>query len=345
MFSLDDSRLGHLIIHYVGNKLKDDELLLSKSESGLDEATKRVLWDYVFAGFKSPEFYKFTHPTDLDLNGVYRTAQKTFANPDDFISHSSDLATLLFEASQHPQIKSGELLVIYFNRLHCANIEAPAIGIFKSEKKMPFMFTESQNDIIDLYSYPGINPGKVDKACLIFNTDEEDGFQVLSVDNLNHGEETKFWFDDYLRIKPRSTEYSKTSGIINITKDFILNDLNEADEMEKSEKIGYLNKTKEYFAEKEEFNADEFGLEVFEDKAVADRFRAYTADKDQDGFNYDENFDISAEAFKKNQKVFKSILKLDKNFHIYIHGNKEMIEKGVDETGRKYYKFFYEEES
>ena len=345
MFSLDNSRLGNLIIHYVGNKLKDDPLLLSKSESGLDEATKRVLWDYVFAGFKSPEFYKFTHPTDLDLNGIYTIAQKAFANPEGFIDHSQDIATLLFEASQHPQIKSGELLVIFFNRLSFGNIEAPALGIFKSEKKMPFMFTENQNDIIDLFSYPGINPGKVDKACLIFNVDEEDGYQVLSVDNLNHGEETKFWFDDFLRIKARSTEYSKTSGIINIAKDFIQNDFNEADEMEKSEKITYLNKTKEYFAEKEAFNPDEFGLEVFEDKVVADRFRAYTAEKDFEGFNYDDPFEISPEAFKKNQKVFKSILKLDKNFHIYIHGNKEMIEKGVDENGRKYYKLFYEEES
>jgi len=38
-------------------------------------------------------------------------------------------------------------------------------------------------------------------------------------------------------------------------------------------------------------------------------------------------------------------LKLDGNFHVYIHGNKDMIERGVDDDGRKYYKLYYEEES
>jgi hypothetical protein len=35
---------------------------------------------------------------------------------------------------------------------------------------------------------------------------------------------------------------------------------------------------------------------------------------------------------------------LGENFDIYIHGNKEMIEKGVDDDGRKYYKIYYNEE-
>jgi hypothetical protein len=47
---------------------------------------------------------------------------------------------------------------------------------------------------------------------------------------------------------------------------------------------------------------------------------------------------------KKQARVFKNILKLDKNFDIYIHGNRELIEKGIDENGRKYYKIYYEEE-
>jgi len=39
------------------------------------------------------------------------------------------------------------------------------------------------------------------------------------------------------------------------------------------------------------------------------------------------------------------VLKLDKNFHIYIHGNKELIERGTDPDGRKYYKIYFEQES
>ena len=50
-------------------------------------------------------------------------------------------------------------------------------------------------------------------------------------------------------------------------------------------------------------------------------------------------------AVKKQARSIKSIIKLDKNFHIYVHGSRELIEQGVDEEGRKFYKIYYKEES
>ncbi len=42
----------------------------------------------------------------------------------------------------------------------------------------------------------------------------------------------------------------------------------------------------------------------------------------------------------------RSVLKLDKNFHIYIHGDRELIERGYDEEkGKSFYKVYFEEES
>jgi len=59
----------------------------------------------------------------------------------------------------------------------------------------------------------------------------------------------------------------------------------------------------------------------------------------------DQSFDISRAAVKKQSRVFKSVLKLDKNFHIYIHGNKELIEKGFDDDkSMNYYKVYFKEE-
>jgi len=345
MFQRALSQLSSIVIHNVGNKLKDDDLVLSENESGLDEPTERIVWDYVFSAFKAPDFYQFTHSSDLELNNVYAISRSLFNNPEAFIEKSAALAKLLLEASQHPQVKSGELMVMYFKKLRFGEIEAPAIGLFKSEKKQPFLFTEEQNSVIDLYSYQGISPSKVDKAALIFNDQEEDGYQVLCVDNLNKGEETKFWFDDFLKLKSRSTEYAKTTHIMDVTKSFIDVDLSEGGELERHATIDLLNKSADYFKENEQFSCEEFSTQVFEDEAVGARFREYVSERNSEEYPVDENFSISPEAVKKKQRVFKSVLKLDKNFHVYIHGNRDMVEKGVDENGRKYYKFFYEEEN
>jgi hypothetical protein len=57
-----------------------------------------------------------------------------------------------------------------------------------------------------------------------------------------------------------------------------------------------------------------------------------------------DSFSISTAAVKKQARVFKSVLKLDKNFHIYIHGNRDLIEQGMEPDGRKFYKIYFREE-
>ncbi len=67
--------------------------------------------------------------------------------------------------------------------------------------------------------------------------------------------------------------------------------------------------------------------------------------RDENEMEKNPSFEISNQAVKKQARVFKSVLKLDKNFHIYIHGDKKMIQQGVETDGRKFYKIYYDDES
>ncbi len=344
MFKLELSRAKSLVVHYVGNKLKDEDLTLSDRESSIDEPTRRILWQYISGSFKSPDFHRFTHPSDLELNPVLQYCRNIFNDSDGLVDHSCSLAKLLFDASQHPQVKSGELLVIYFPRLVFADQDAPAIGLFKSERKHPFLFTETQDGHIDLYSFQGIDPGKVDKAAIIFNSDQSDGYMVLAADNSGKGEEARFWFDSFLKIERRSTEYAKTASVIDMTKSFLEHDLSTYEHADSTQRIAVLQNSKQFFKENEHFDLNHFSEAVLEDKNMASRFRDYTKEQNKYDLDVDESFSISAEAVKKKQTVFKSVLKLDKNFHIYVHGDRNKIERG-QENGRKFYKLYYDEES
>jgi hypothetical protein len=102
-----------------------------------------------------------------------------------------------------------------------------------------------------------------------------------------------------------------------------------------------------FFKTKDQFNQHEFEAEVLEDPSVIESFRNYERTL-MTGNESDivDNFEISAQAVKKQVRVFKSVLKLDKNFHIYIHGNRQLIEKGFDEeTNKHYYKLYFDQES
>jgi hypothetical protein len=101
----------------------------------------------------------------------------------------------------------------------------------------------------------------------------------------------------------------------------------------------------EYFKEHEEFDKEEFTEKVFQDPGVIESFNSFdTMQREESNIEIADNFEINEKAVKRQQGVFKSVLKLDKNFHVYIHGDKELIERGVEEDGRKYYKIYYEEE-
>ena len=107
-----------------------------------------------------------------------------------------------------------------------------------------------------------------------------------------------------------------------------------------------LNRSIDYFKTRDHFDMEEFTGEVIHHPEVVDSFMEYKKNfETARNFEIEDNFDIHLSAVKKQQKSFKSVLKLDKNFHIYIHGRRDLIERGIDEeTGKKYYKIYFEEE-
>ncbi|MEZ4930032.1 MAG: hypothetical protein R2777_08490 [Chitinophagales bacterium] len=75
-----------------------------------------------------------------------------------------------------------------------------------------------------------------------------------------------------------------------------------------------------------------------------DDFKMYKNEfEERNNVDLQNEFFVSPEAFKKKSRFMKSIIKLDKNFHIYVHGNHDMIEKDKDEKGTFYKVYYYEE--
>lgn len=85
---------------------------------------------------------------------------------------------------------------------------------------------------------------------------------------------------------------------------------------------------------------------VFNNDAVNGLFTSYLNNcQEEYEIQSLDSFGVSTNAVKSVQKSFKQVLKLDKNFHLYIHGNRELVENGFDEQkGMNYYKLYYHSE-
>jgi hypothetical protein len=192
----------------------------------------------------------------------------------------------------------------------------------------------------------GINVDKLDKGCLIFNIENENGYKLCVVDKSNRSHEARYWIDFFLKVVPIKTNFHQTNQFLGITKQFITKQLAEDFEFSKADKIDLLNRSVDYFKNHETFDKSEFEESVFGDNSVVESFRKFDqAYRQESELELSDSFIISEQAVKRQARVFKNVLKLDKNFHIYIHGNKELIQQGTDENGRKYYKIYYETEA
>jgi hypothetical protein len=348
MMEFGNATLNKLIVHRVGNKLLEDGVTLSSDNINLSQqpALTEILTSYFLSQFKDPAFYRFHHVSSLELNEIYSISYALFESVRAFTKKSKDIASILYEYSNHPKIKSGELYVAYFDECRVGTEVTDAIGIFKSENKETFLKVFENDGSLQINHDEGINIRKLDKGCLIFNTEADEGFKVCVVDNLNASNEAQYWKDEFLKLTPVADNYFQTKNYLSLTKDYVTGRLDEDFEVSKADQIDYLNRSIEYFKKNEQFNEQEFASAVFEHKEVINSFKKYKKEfQNENDLDIVSEFEISNYAVKKQTKVFKSVLKLDRNFHVYIHGNRDLIEKGVDEDGRKYYKLYYNEES
>lgn len=347
MISTEQIEIQHIALHHVGNKLNEEGIRFSKTELRTDDTINDLLLTYFLSPFKSDEYYNLYHDSDINLNEVYSYISEIFDNPENLFTYSVSIAKHLYEQSVHPKVKGGELYIVYFRDCIVDGVTMDAVGLFKSETKEPFLKVNPEQDGYSIESETGINIHKLDKGCLIFNTERENGFLVSVVDNLNKSGEAQYWIDHFLHVRPHNDEYFQTKNILSICKSFVVGKFSEQFDVSKADQADLLNKSVKFFKENENFDLDDFSNQVMQAPDVISSFKSYRTEFEvEQGLELNDNFGISTAAVKKQSRVFKSVIKLDKNFHIYVHGDHEQIVKGFDPvSGMNYYQLFFKEES
>ncbi|HET8828795.1 MAG TPA: nucleoid-associated protein [Pelobium sp.] len=351
MITSFEASLNQISVHKVGNKAQDEYMVLSDAPLSIeDEMLKNLLMTYFLKPFeKVNEVYRFTHATaDLALNEIYHFAKKAFESGSNFHEISQQITRHLYDVSTHPKIKAGEVYIVNFESVQIEGELHKAIGIFKSETKETYLKVYPDAGGFSLsYEQEAINIQKLDKGCLIINTEANEGYKVVVIDQTNKSGEAVYWKDDFLKLKIRNDSFNQTHNVLGLYKNFVTEKIDEDFEISKPDKIDLLNKSMKYFKEKEKFDLDEFSDEVIGNDTASKSFKTMMSSYEQEFETPLSNgFDISSQAVKKQSANYKTVLKLDKNFHVYIHGDRQLLEQGFDEIkGKNYITLFYDKES
>ncbi|MEG6584680.1 nucleoid-associated protein [Dendrosporobacter sp. 1207_IL3150] len=355
MFDVSKLKMEQLVIHKVGNKLKDEGIVISPELYQItDGDVEELLMKYFLSSFREKVLYKFFHETDIHLNEIYMYAAQAFISPDTFYSQSINMLKHLYEKSSHPQIKGGEFYVVYFSGCVINEQQTDAIGIFKTERKENYLKIANSRNSFSVGSDIGINIKKLDKGCIIFNSESVDGFRVAIVDNVNKGgnNEALYWKEEFLRLSDVQNNYFHTKNCLDMCQDFADTIYGPVYQADKKDRVVFMNEAISYFSNNNEFNLEDFAHNVVKKPELIEQFKEHKQLYDiNQGIDQAESFSISGPAVKTVRRKFNNLIKLDTEIEIRIKTAAaevtadEFIERGFDEQkGMYFYKVYFNDE-
>ena len=348
MFQFDDTSLEQIVVHRVGNPADNEGVGFSNHTIQPSDAIGELLHKYFLSPFKTEQLYHLTGENEVAENPVYQSVKAIFESPNtNFMPESKKLAKHLYLNSHHPKVKGGEFYVTFFKDCIIDDEIADAIGIFKSENKETYLRVYQKDEQhLDIDYDDGININRLDKGCLIFNTEEEQGYVISIVDNLNKNKEAQFWKNDFLKVVDRPDRFYQTEKYLELYSNFAGQVSTNGEKEDKTKKIGLMNRAVSFFKEHDYFDEDQFKEEAIKSPELIKTYDDYKSRLEENlSVTTPKSFEIAPTAVKGAGKFVKKVLKLDKNFSLYVHGNGENIEKGWDDDRQlSYYKLFYKKE-
>lgn len=345
MLNLYPAQIENVSLHRVGNKNRNEPIFLSSEPYALNDETSGLLKEYFFKPFREKEenYFRFGHEADLEFHELHGIVSDIFSAPDSLHAHSKKLAAHLYEQSNHPHIKSGEVYVAYFSQVLLDNEKVDAVGIFKSEIKHDFLQFEEKGSNLDILVQQGVNINKLDKGCLIFNTEKDTGYKILSVDSNRY--DAKYWLENFLGVDALTDENFYTKNYLKFCQNFAKDVVLPAED--KQQEVLFMNRAVNHFAKNDAFEESNFLNEVIENPELIPEFKHYKVEK---GPKYSiedvSNFDIANKAVSDARKKIKNVITLDTNIQIKMdfinpESAEKFVEKGWDEERQMYYYLVY----
>jgi len=345
MINLYSAHIASLSIHRVGNKNKNEAMLLSSEPYQMDDEITPLLKEFFLKPFRDKEenYFQFAHESDLEFNELFMRASEIFDNPEQIHEASKKITTHLFEQSMHPHIKSGEVYIAYIENLQLDNEKVDGIGIFKSELKQDFLqFAETSNQL-EAQLEQGVNLNKLDKGCIIFNTKKEEGYKILSVDSNRY--DARYWLESFLGVDPCEDDNFHTKKYLKFCQDFAKDVVLPAED--KKEEVLFMNRAVNHFAKNDNFEESAFMNEVISNPDLIPEFNHYKVEK-APKYSIEDltTFPIANTAVTAARKKIKNIINLDTNIQIkldFINSESadKFVEKGWDEEKQMYYYLVY----
>lgn len=337
--------VSKMVVHFVGNKAKGNGVDFGGNLIPVEDIECDIK-KLVLKAFDFSDLYHFYFESTVELNPVYTFVRNIFQDSSTFLQQSKHIAKMLYENSVHPKIKEGELSLFYLNGCELDGENCDAVAIIKSETQQQLLQVSRNNQQVTARKATGISLSKVEKGCVIFAKNEDQGYQIAVVDNNKKGGEAKFWKDSFLHVKSYNSPKHQTVCLADVCNEFINTTVADSERKSMVDRAMISVRAKQVLQENKTLSINNFIGEVFQDFVLETQFKEFVSDKGvEDEIHENGYINVDHAALKKVKSKVETI-KLDSNFDIRIKGGQDRIVKGYDNNaGMYYYTLYFEKES
>lgn len=208
MTDISSAHVDRLIVHRVGNKIRDEGYQLSEAVAPVSAGLSDLLMrDYLATTLSNGALYDFHHDSNINLNEIRHFSGLIFLNHDTFAEHSQSIAKHLYSSSTHPNVGGGELIVVLFKNIQTDFGVEQGLGLFRIEAKDEFLDIEESGASIRLIERTGISTQRIQKGALVLSGD----YRIQAIDSLS--QKTKYWIETFLQATPRETPTVRAKAI------------------------------------------------------------------------------------------------------------------------------------
>ncbi|MCW9699106.1 MULTISPECIES: nucleoid-associated protein [unclassified Avibacterium] len=255
--NLSEVKVEKVIVHKVGNKFRDEGLILSSAESEHDSSVDSLLIQhFLLPIIDSENEYLLTHESDINLNPIKHYSSLVFKDEKEFLTSSLAIAKHLYISSDHPNIGGGEFIEVLYSGIKVDDLKIQAIGLFRIESKSSYLDVKKQNDVIDIVEKKGISIDSIQKGAVVLSSEDT----VFIIDSV--GKKTKYWVENFIKAVPKNTVKKYTQILSSLTKavskkihlpqDFL--DFSDALSKEDNLSVNQLKRISTAFVENEDFD-------------------------------------------------------------------------------------------
>lgn len=335
------TKIGNIkaaVVQRVGNKSNDDGVSFSDSLCQMN-GVELYLLKLINASFRFDDWKQFYYIDDLELNPTYRFVTKVFEDDNCMVKQANNLARHLYEQSIHPNIKIGEFYVVLFENCEVDGVETKALGLFKSEVMETVLTVKMENNRLVLSPEMGMSLKKLEKGCIVFNVEKEDGYKVAVVDNTSTKTDAHYWADNFLHVRNCNDDYHQTEQLLDMITGFA----QQVKEVSQMESVIITKKATELLKTEEVLQVDELADLICHTEEQKQAFEDFRQTYEEEHGNFDEEVNVVTKASSRKPITRMNVLRLGNDFEVKVLNPNAEIKKGVDKAnGKEYYTLYFE---